>query len=306
MFDDMVKRMAEYRVVLEPDYDIPEWWAGAPSVTICADGLFYLAVRMRHGDSPKGQRGYETRILRSKDGLRFEPIHRLTREAAGIGGFERPALVRDPFSGRYKLYTCAGLERGWAILKFDDADHPSRFDPASLRPVLCAEYPDDGTDHIHGYKDPFLYHDGRLWHLFVIGCDRVERPYRFVSEDGEQWRPAQPRPLLDNSGWHNFYTRPACLLPMAVGYLLVYEGSNLGWYDPVYNIATGLAYTPDLKTYHDLTPREPLFTSTTPGPYHTWRYSHWLRVDKRIFVYFEAARPNKTNELRLGVFDALA
>jgi hypothetical protein len=44
--------------------------------------------------------------------------------------------------------------------------------------------------------------------------------------------------------------------------------------------------------------------STTPGDYHTWRYSHWMRVGNEVFVYFEAARPNNTNEIRLGVFDA--
>ena len=92
---------------------------------------------------------------------------------------------------------------------------------------------------------------------------------------------------------------------MTVGYLFVYEGSNLLWRDPVYNIATGLAYSPDLETFIDLTPDEPLLTSTTPGDYHTWRYSHWMRVGDQVFVYFEAARPNNTNEIRLAVFDAL-
>ena len=88
---------------------------------------------------------------------------------------------------------------------------------------------------------------------------------------------------------------------MAVGYVFVYEGSSLAWRDPVYNIATGLAYSPDLETFVDLTPQEPLLKSTTPGDYHTWRYSHWLRVEDRIFVYAEVARPNDSNEIRLFV-----
>jgi hypothetical protein len=90
---------------------------------------------------------------------------------------------------------------------------------------------------------------------------------------------------------------------MHVGYLLVYEGSMIGWHDPVYNIATGLAYSTDLKTFHDLTPNAPLLKSTTPGDYHTWRYSHWMHVEGRVYVFFEAARPNNTNEVRLAVFD---
>ncbi len=52
-----------------------------------------------------------------------------------------------------------------------------------------------------------------------------------------------------------------------------------------------------------MTPDEPLLKSTTPGPYHTWRYSHWLPVGDRVHVYFEAARPNNTNETRLAMLD---
>ena len=43
--------------------------------------------------------------------------------------------------------------------------------------------------------------------------------------------------------------------------------------------------------------------STTPGDYHTWRYSHWLPVDDEVWAYFEAARPNNTNEIRLARFE---
>ena len=52
-------RFAEYTVVLEPDQDAPEWWAGAPSVCRDAEGVFWMACRMREGDSPRGLRGYE-------------------------------------------------------------------------------------------------------------------------------------------------------------------------------------------------------------------------------------------------------
>jgi len=304
MFERIVSAAADYQVVLEPDEDTPEWWAGAPSVIRSDDGTFYLAARMREGRSPRGKRGYEVRILKSADGRHFEPIHRIRREDAGVSGFERPALVRDPGTGQYKLYGCSGFDRGWVILKFDDVDDPAAFDPRSARPVLAADYPDDGFLHVTGYKDPVVLWDNDRWHLFVIGCDRVERIHHFASGDGESWHPVGKQPVMDNAGWHNCYTRPASVLPMTVGYLFVYEGSNLLWRDPVYNIATGLAYSPDLETFIDLTPDEPLLTSTTPGDYHTWRYSHWMRVGNQVFVYFEAARPNNTNEIRLAVFDA--
>jgi hypothetical protein len=49
-----------------------------------------------------------------------------------------------------------------------------------------------------------------------------------------------------------------------------------------------------------LTPDSPLLVSTTPGKlFRTWRYSHWMLVDRELWVYAEVARPNQTNEIRL-------
>ena len=303
MFGSIARAAETYTTVLEPDENTPEWWAGAPSVVRGDDGTFYLAARMREGRSPRGQRGYEIRILRSEDGRRFEPIHRIRREDAGVPVFERPSLVRVPETGRFRLYGCSGLEWGWSILKFDDADDPASIDPGSARPVLVADYPDDGFAHVMGYKDPVVCWASGRWHMFVIGTDRVERIYHLTSADGESWEGCGEPPVMPNGGWHDFYTRPASVLPLAVGYLFVYEGSNLLWRDPVYNIATGLAYTPDLTRFVDLTPDAPLLKSTTPGDYHTWRYSHWMSVGDELWAYAEVARPNNTNEIRLSVLD---
>ena len=298
----VAERFSTYHVVLEPDENTPEWWAGAPSAVRAPDGSFYLAARMREGNSPRGQRGYEIRILKSGDGIHFDTVHRITREAAGVAGFERPALAIDPHTGKFKLYGCTGLDTGWAILKWDDADTPEQFIADTARPVVREEYPDDGSARVTGYKDPVVFWDNGCWRMFVIARDYVERIRQFVSADGAHWS-AAPRPVLENTGWHNFYTRPASVVPMAFGYLFVYEGSAISWRDPVYNIATGLAFTPDLETFYDLTPGAPLLTSTTPGVHATWRYSHWLPAEGKVYVYFEAARPNGTNEIRLVILD---
>ncbi len=300
--EDLPGLLARYQVVLEPDENVPEWWAGAPSVAVAPDGTFYLAARMREGRSPRGRRGYEIRLLKSRDGVHFAPVGNLRREDMGVPGLERPSLRWDPRSGRFRLFACAGLERGWAVFRFQDAADPADFDPRTVRLVLAAQYPDDGFVYVTGYKDPVLHWDGRRWHLFVTAADRVERIRHFVSPDGDVWE--RSGPVLENAGWHHFFTRPASVLPLSVGYLFVYEGSSLDWHDPVYNIATGLAYSPDLETFVDLTPREPLLRSTTPGDYHTWRYSDWILHEGRLYVYFEAARPNNTSELRVAVLDA--
>lgn len=89
MLEHIATALAQYHVVLEPDEDTPEWWAGAPSVVLSEDGTFYLASRMREGRSPRGRRGYEIRTLQSTNGYDFKPIHHIHRDA-------RCARVRAP------------------------------------------------------------------------------------------------------------------------------------------------------------------------------------------------------------------
>ncbi|MBA7484325.1 hypothetical protein ES707_19850 [subsurface metagenome] len=305
VFGAIPLKFAEYAVILEPDKNEPEWWAGAPSVVRDASGTFWLACRMRTADAPRGLRGYEIRILRSRDGIHFSKVHSIRREAVPIPGFERPALLIDPQSGRFKLYACGPWQGGpWSIIKFADADQPDQFDPASAKPVIQARRKTHPRDMPPvEYKDPFIIYAEGAYHCYVIGVvRRTERVFHFTSTDGEVWAPVGSayNPIMDLTGWHDFYVRPASVLPINAGYLFVYEGSNVTWYDPVYNIATGLGFTFDLHNIIDLTPNSPLVVSTTLGKYfYTWRYSHWMHVGDEVWVYAEVARPNRSNEIRL-------
>ena len=303
MLTRIVEQLADYQVVLQPERDAPEWWAGAPAVCVDPDGAVWLVARMRSPERPKGERGYALWLLRSEDGIAFVKVCAWTREEAGILGFERAALVRNPATGRYRLFYCTDPGGGWVILACDEADSPEAIAIASGKPVIAAKPLDADTFGVTGFKDPVIHIEDGLWHLFAIGLDRVERIHHFTSTDGEDWQAGLPAPVMPNTGWHDFYTRPACILPLEVGYLFVYEGSHHTWFDPNYQIATGLAYSPDLRTFHDLTPEAPLLESTTPGAYRTWRYSHWVRHGGGIKVYFEAACANGTNELRVARLD---
>ncbi len=294
-----------YSVVLKPDKDEAEWWAGAPSVTRGADGTFWMACRMRTPDAPRGRRGYEIRILHSKDGEHFEAVHHIKREDVPIPGFERPALLVDPKSGQFKLYACGPWQDGpWCIIKFADASSPTEFVASSAKAVIVprAKTYDRDVPPVE-YKDPFIIFAEGAYHCYVIGYVRQnERIFHFRSADGEQWEPVgNPyEPLMSLSGWHDFFVRPACVVPTGVGYLFVYEGSKTTWNDPVYNIATGLAFTFDLHHVMDLTPDTPLVVSSTPSAnFSTFRYSHWIRNGQEMWVYAEVACPNETNEIRL-------
>ena len=295
----------DYVVVVSPDENKPQWWAGAPSVLRDSDGVFWMACRMRTAEGPRGLRGYEIRILRSDDGVHFTKVHTIAREAVPIPGFERPALLQDAKTGKYKLYACGPWQDEiWSIIKFDDADSPDKFLPASAKPViqpLPKAYERDIRPD--GYKDPVILQAQGAYHCYVIGTmRRTERIYHFTSQDGEQWRPVGDHldSIMDLEGWHDFYVRPSSVLPFKFGYLFIYEGSNTGWHDPVYNMGTGIAFTFDLHKIRELTIDGPLAVSSTPSPrFHVFRYSHWMNVGDELWVYAEVVCPNESHEIRL-------
>lgn len=293
-----------YTTVLKPDKEAAEYWAGAPSIVRDEEGTFWMAARMRSPEHPRGLRGYEIRILRSSDGIQFEKVHSIHRENVPIPGFERPALLIDPITNKFKLYACGPWQNGpWSIIKFDDADDPTQFKANTAKPVIQAPPKQFERDvSVTEYKDPVIIYADGSFHCYVIGYIRQnERIFHYTSTDGEHWEPVGDinEPIMDLSGWHNFFIRPAAVLPMGIGYLFIYEGSSTTWYDPVYNVVTGLGFTFDLQNIIDLTPDGPLVCSTTPSTFYTWRYSHWMVVGDEIFVYAEVATPNQSHEIRL-------
>ena len=158
-----------YDVVLAPDKDAPEWWAGAPSVVRDEEGVFWLAARMRSPEHPRGLRGYEIRILKSEDGIHFTPVHHIRRQDVPIPGFERPALLIDPETKKFKLYACGPWQEGpWAIIKLADADDPTQFDPASARPVTRARACDNASSFFLNVSvDALTVHLSKLIDLFL-------------------------------------------------------------------------------------------------------------------------------------------
>ncbi len=304
-YADIVKKFQDYDVILRPDKNEPEWWAGAPSVAIDDDGTFWLACRMRTAESKRGLRGYEIRILRSSDGVHFEKAHSIKREDVPIAGFERPALLRDPETGLFKLYGCGPWKDGpWSIFKFDDVASPDQFVPSSAKLVIGPpEKSYERDQSVIEYKDEVIVYANGAYHCYVTGyMRRNERIYHYTSADGVHWESVgNPyNAVMPLSGWHDFFVRPSSVLPIGAGYLFVYEGGKTNWYDPVYNIATGLGYTFDLNTIIDLTPDAPLLVSSTPSEtFATFRYSDWHLHDGQLWVYAEAACPNNTHEIRL-------
>jgi hypothetical protein len=188
-YENIPQKFQQYDVVLEPDKNQPEWWAGAPSVVRDDAGAFWLACRLRSPEFPRGLRGYEIRILKSNDGIHFKPVFSIPRESVPIPGFERPALLIDPITKKFKLYACGPWQsRSWCIIKFDDAVDPAQFISASARPVIepvGKKYDRDIT--VTAYKDPVILFTSGMYHAYVTGYIREnERIFHFSSQDGER------------------------------------------------------------------------------------------------------------------------
>src|SRR6516162_10791700 len=179
----LLPRPDESTVVIAPPAPGPGYWAGAPSAALGDDGI-YLAYRLRR---PIGAgRGYAIAVARSADGVRFETVTTVAREAIGAESLERPGLVRDG-SGRWRLYlSCATPgTKHWRV-ELLDAATPAEFD-ASRRVVVL---PGDAKT---GVKDPVIRLNG-TWQLW--GCchpladpaaaDQMVTDYA-TSADGLEW-----------------------------------------------------------------------------------------------------------------------
>lgn len=160
-------------------------WAGAPSAALGNDGEIYLAYRVRR-PQPHG-RGYAVAVARSGDGVRFETLLTIDREAFGAESLERPALVATP-DGAWRLYlSCATPgTKHWRV-EMIEAPHPAAFDARGSRVVLPG-------DEKSGVKDPVIIFDGDMWHLWASvhpladpdQADQMATDYA-SSADGVTW-----------------------------------------------------------------------------------------------------------------------
>ena len=178
-------------VVVDAPGNGPGFWAGGPSVTRTEEGTFWLAYRLRR---PVGEgRGYANVIARSEDGVAFETVSVLGREAFECDSLERPTLVALT-DGTWRLFVSCATPgtRHWRVDALEAAD-PGAFDPGSAVTVLTGD--ELAGDRLTGVKDPVVQvHEGE-WHIWLC-CHPLDRPddtdrmsTRYgTSSDGWVWK----------------------------------------------------------------------------------------------------------------------
>ena len=267
-------------------------WAGAASAVL-VDGTFWLTYRVRR--PVDAGRGVSVVVARSTDGIEFETVCEVEREAFGAASFERPVVT--PTDVGWRLYlSCAtpGSKHWW--IEALDAARPQDL-PGGRRTVVLA------GDAEWGVKDPVVVRDGERWRMWVC-ChplgdpgheDRMVTRYA-TSPDGLVWHDEGVALAPTPGRWDSRGTRVTAVLgldPLTV----LYDGratAEANWFE-----TTGVAQSSDglhLEPVAD----EPLVTS--PEGDGAFRYAAAVPLpDGRTRFYFEAARADGSHDLMTSV-----
>jgi hypothetical protein len=282
---------AASQVVVSPDGSGPGAWAGAPSALL-HDGVFHLAYRLRR---PIGHgRGFANIVARSRDGVRFETVATLGKEAFGAESLERPALAVTA-AGTWRAYISAATPgtKHWRV-DLVEAATPEGLASATPRTIL------PGSADL-AVKDPVIVaHDGR-WHLWASchplgdpdATDRMTTEYA-ASEDGVHWT-WHGTALRGRAGsWDARGTRVAAVQLDQAEPIAYYDGrasAQENWEE-----RTGVARIIDLGTFEPIGD-EPVGTS--PYGLGGLRYVSAVPLpDGDTRLYYEVTRPDGAHELR--------
>lgn len=266
------------------------WWAGGPSAAFDGE-TWWLAYRLRR--PVDAGRGIANVVAASSDGVRFEPVCTLDREAFDTESLERPALVRRP-DGGWRLYVSCSTPgtKHWRVDAID-ADSPAELDADRRVTTLPG-------DERTAVKDPVVHAPAgteawRAWvcchPLDVRGAEDRMVTRAASSADGLAWE-LGPVVLAGRSGcWDERGARVTTVGPDARWAL--YDGrasAEQNWEE-----RAGVALADGEGG--GLTATGPVIGS--PHGTGSLRYVDAVALPDGAFrLFYEAARPDGAHELR--------
>ena len=308
------------RVVCEPAGREAGYWVGAPGVYLDPESQdVFLSYRVRRPRGVEPDRGAETVLARSSDGLRFETIWTGHKAELSTASIERSAIGRlDDGSWVLTISYVDAADGRWRIDTVR-ADRPDGFDLKNAQPALLpADLVVDGRQ-VEGVKDPYIFMLGGMRHMLAsfatatvdsnaselhgtldaYNTGRIRSATGLaVSPDGLrwQWLGEVLGPSDDQQGsWHGYCQRIGCLLRRDGVWLGLYDGS--AGVEENYEERLGVAYSHDLKSFQSTTPLQPWLT--TPQGAGALRYFDALVHQGRELLYFEMAQPEGYHDLRV-------
>lgn len=293
--DRLTSLFADATVVVPAPAAGPGNWSGAPAA-IWSDGWYWLAYRKRR--PVDAGRGVTTVVARSLDGLAFDTMAELHRDAFGAESFERPALARLD-GGGWRLYvSCATPDSKHWWVEAIDAATPEDF-PSGRRTVVLP-----GGDRV-GVKDPVVLRDADGWRLWlcchpldVAGAeDRMTTRY-LTSPDGLAWTDRGLALAPAGTGWDARGTRLTTVLSLDP-LVVLYDGrpdAASNWHE-----RTGLARATGDGVRLQPAGDRPIAAS--PESDGALRYASAVRSPGGgIRLYFEAARADGAHDLMTAVW----
>lgn len=302
------------QVIREPEQGEDGYWVGAPGAYYDPqENAFYLSYRLRRPRGVAPDRGAETHLLRSRDGLEFETIWSGQKDQLGTTSIERCAIRRLP-DGQWALYVSYvdPQDRRWRT-DLVTADSPDEFDLGSAQPLLLP-----GELGLEGVKDPFVFQVAGQYHMVLSialpreGAEAADAEQMHatndayntglirsatglaVSSDGRRWQWQGQIMGPSDDGWDRYCTRIGTLWRESGVWLALYDGS--ADVSENYEERVGVAWSADLRTFHRATPHGPLM-EVVPGK--ALRYFDCLAFPSTRYLYYEMAREDGSHDLRV-------
>lgn len=290
--------------VFAPEGEGYGYWVGGHSVVFDPDDAkFYLFYRVRY---PLGKgRGAKCRIAESSDGVVFTDIWEGTKEQLDAESIEVGSLIRDPRSGRWRLYVSYQVPNGPWRVDLLEAETLRHLDAWHHRTVMQPS--DYGVPSV---KDPRVYIVGGLYVVFVSVPPRErwtedEAGWRhplggcatgmMTSADGVYFRnfryvfePGQGAP----GEWGHFRARINSVMYLPPVYVGFFD-AGATMYDN-YEEWCGVAYSHDLERWTRVSTDGPWVRS----PFGCIRYVDALVVGEAVHYYYEYTREDGSHELR--------
>jgi hypothetical protein len=284
----------EVEVVVPAPGEGPGNWSGAASAVL-VDGVFWLTYRVRR-PLTEG-RGVAVVVARSEDGVRFEPVTEVHRDAFGCESFERPVLVPVPGVG-WRLYlSCATYDsKHWWVDSLTAASVEGL--PTGRRQVVLP-----GDDEV-AVKDPVVTAPtvpGGEWTMWLC-CHPLTEPghedrmttRRLTSPDGLVWTDRGEVLAGRPGAWDGRGARVTTVLTTTTDgepLTVLYDGrpdAASNWHE-----TTGVARWDGTRLV--ATDDAPIASPHSDG---AWRYASAVPLpDGRTRFYVEAARPDGAHDL---------
>jgi hypothetical protein len=273
-------------VVPAPDTG-PGNWSGAASAVL-VDGTFWLTYRVRR-PLTEG-RGVTVVVARSSDGIEFEQVAEVHRDAFGCESFERPVLVPVPGVG-WRLYlSCATPQtKHWWVDSLTAAT-PEEL-PWGQRQVVL---PGDAEVAV---KDPVITRGDEGWQMWLcchpladVGHEDRMTTRLLTSADGLDWTD-QGEVLAGRTGRWDARGARVTTVVQPRPLIVLYDGrpdADSNWHE-----TTGVARWDGIRLVAD--DEDPVASPHSDG---AWRYASAVPLpDGRTRFYVEAARPDGAHDL---------